>query len=100
MLHRLSRLFTSASKPVLFNDWKIIRGDTVEVISGKDKGKRGTIKEVKRKFNKVVVTGVNIVRLIQKIKHIKQPQTLDSGRIQKEFPIHVSNVMLIDPETK
>ena len=61
MLQILSRFFAFKSKQVPFKDWRIVKGDNVEVITGKDKGKRGVIKEVKRKFNTVVVAGINIV---------------------------------------
>lgn len=44
-----------------FKDWTIVRGDKVEVITGKDKGKQGTVLGVKRKFNTVIVSGVNYV---------------------------------------
>ena len=99
MLHRLTRFFAYKPAQVPFKDWKIVRGDKVELITGKDKGKQGTVSMVKRKLNTVVVSGVNMVRSIQKIKHVKNPQRLEGGRVQKEFPVHVSNVMLIDPET-
>lgn len=61
MLHRLSRLFSFTPKQVTFRDWNIVRGDKVEVITGKDKGKQGTVLTVKRKFNAVIVSGVNYV---------------------------------------
>lgn len=61
MLQRLSRLFSFTPKQVPFKDWTIVRGDKVEVITGKDKGKQGTVLGVKRKFNTVIVSGVNYV---------------------------------------
>ncbi|OMJ89360.1 hypothetical protein SteCoe_8455 [Stentor coeruleus] len=94
MLQRLSRLFSFTPKQVVFKDWNIVRGDKVEVISGKDKGKQGTVLMVKRKFNTVIVSGVNY-----KVKHMKYHDRLDNGKVRKEFPLHVSNVMLVDPET-
>jgi large subunit ribosomal protein L24 len=57
----LSRFFGFRAKQVLFKDWRIVRGDKVEVITGKDRGKQGTVLKVKRKFNTVVVSGVNFV---------------------------------------
>ncbi len=65
-------------------------GDTVQVISGKDKAKVGEIIRVLPKKSQVVVKGVNI-----KTKHIKPQQEGESGQVQSyEFPIHSSNVML------
>ena len=70
-------------------------GDKVVVIAGKDKGKEGKIIKTIRKENKVVVEGVNMVT-----KHVK-PNAMNEqgGIIKKESPIHVSNVMIIDPKT-
>lgn len=61
MLQRLSRFFAYKPAQVMFKNWKIVRGDSVLVISGKDKGKEGKIVEIKRKFNSVIVSGVNKV---------------------------------------
>ncbi|KIS03117.1 50S ribosomal protein L24 [Paucilactobacillus wasatchensis] len=68
-------------------------GDKVRVISGKDKGKEGTITKTLSKANRVVVEGVNMVKKHQKPSN-EFPQ---GGVIDKEAPIQVSNVMLIDP---
>lgn len=69
--------------------------DKVVVISGKDKGKQGTILVAYPKQNRVLVEGVNIVK-----KHAKPSQTNPQGGIiEQEAPIHVSNVMPIDPKT-
>ncbi|MFB2918489.1 MULTISPECIES: 50S ribosomal protein L24 [Oscillatoriophycideae] len=66
------------------------KGDTVQVISGKDKGKVGEILRTFPKLSKVIVKGVNI-----KTKHVKPQQEGESGRITTyEAPIHSSNVML------
>jgi len=95
MLCRIARFFAYRPKQVPFKRWNIITGDEVAVISGKDKGKTGKVFKVKRKYNLVLVSGVNI-----KTKH-NQPsmEAQEGSREQKEFPIHVSNVALIDPET-
>lgn len=61
MLLRLSRFFAFKSNQVPIKDWKILRGDRVQVISGSDKGKTGTVLKVKRKFNTIIVEGVNYV---------------------------------------
>ena len=74
---------------------KLKTGDKVVVIAGKSKGKEGTIISVLKDENKVVVEGANMVK-----KHIK-PNGQQSGSIvEKEAPIHASNVMIIDPKTK
>ncbi|MEB1809809.1 MAG: 50S ribosomal protein L24 [Bacillaceae bacterium] len=71
------------------------KGDTVKVISGKDKGKQGVILEAYPKKDRVLVEGVNIVK-----KHAKPSQDNPQGGIvSKEAAIHVSNVMNIDPKT-
>jgi large subunit ribosomal protein L24 len=80
---------------------RIRRDDTVRVIAGKDRGRTGRVKSVDPKHNRVYVEGVNIVK-----RHIK-PRTLRDtqraqelgGIVEMEGPIHVSNVMLIDPES-
>jgi large subunit ribosomal protein L24 len=71
------------------------KGDKVRVISGKDKGKTGVILAAYPKDNRVVVEGVNIAK-----KHSKPSQlNPQGGIITFEAPIHVSNVMPIDPKT-
>ncbi|KRM68280.1 MULTISPECIES: 50S ribosomal protein L24 [Apilactobacillus] len=68
-------------------------GDKVRVISGKDKGKEGTVTKTIASKDRVVVEGINKVK-----KHQKASQANPQGGIQEvEAPIHVSNVMLIDP---
>lgn len=71
------------------------KGDKVQVISGKDKGKQGIILEAYPKKNRVLVEGVNVVK-----KHAKPSQANPQGGIiNQEAPIHVSNVMPLDPKT-
>jgi large subunit ribosomal protein L24 len=71
------------------------KGDKVQVISGKDKGKQGVILEAYPKLNRVLVEGVNVVK-----KHAKPSQANPQGGIlSQEAPIHVSNVMPLDPKT-
>ncbi|CAG9614186.1 50S ribosomal protein L24 [Bacillus rhizoplanae] len=71
------------------------KGDKVQVISGKDKGKQGVILAAFPKENRVIVEGVNIVK-----KHSKPSQiNPQGGIITKEAAIHVSNVMPLDPKT-
>ena len=73
---------------------KLKKGDRVIVTTGKDKGKTGEIATVFPKENKVVVSGVNMVK-----RHTKPSQESAGGIISKEMPIHVSNVALVDPKT-
>ena len=69
--------------------------DIVEVIAGDDKGKRGKVLRVNRENNKVTVQGINLV-----YKHVKpSQQNRQGGRLSKEMPVAVSNVLLIDPST-
>lgn len=71
---------------------KIKKGDTVKVIAGDDKGKSGVIQSVDLKKMRVLVEGVNIVK-----RHTKPSASKPEGGIlEKEAPIHVSNVMLVD----
>lgn len=73
-----------------FHKMHVKTGDTVQVVSGKDKGKVGEIVRSIPKDSKVIVKGVNV-----KTKHVKPQQEGESGKIvTQEFPIHSSNVML------
>lgn len=71
---------------------KILSGDEVVVIAGRNKGARGRIRKVVPDADRVVVEGVNIVK-----KHIKRGRAMQSGIIEVEAPLHVSNVMLVCP---
>lgn len=72
------------------------KGDTVQIIAGKEKGKIGEILKTYPKLSKVVVQGVNV-----KTKHVKPQQEGESGRIvTTEAPIHSSNVMLYSTKQK
>jgi large subunit ribosomal protein L24 len=79
---------------------KIRRDDEVIVVSGKDRGKTGKVLRVDPKKSKVYVEGLNIVK-----RHLRPAQSADpvkaaGGVVSSEGPIHISNVMLIDPKTK
>jgi len=75
--------------------FKIKKGDLVQVMSGKDRGAQGHVLEVIRSKDRVIVEGVNIVK-----KRVKPTTENPSGGIiEKEAPIHISNVMLVDPKT-
>lgn len=72
---------------------RIKKGDTVEVISGKDRGKRGEILKVIPKKDRVIVEGVNIVH-----RHVQPTQDMPQGGIiENEAAIHASNVQLVCP---
>ncbi len=70
---------------------KIKQGDQVIVIAGKDKDKRGKVLRVLPRSERIVVENVNMVR-----KHQRRTQTQQGGIVNKEAPIHISNVMLYD----
>lgn len=73
---------------------KIKKGDKVIVITGKDKGKTGTVSKAFPKENRVIVSGVNMVK-----RHTKPTQENAGGIVSKEAAIHVSNVAIVDPKT-
>ena len=74
---------------------KLKKGDQVEIIAGKDSGKRGVIISVFLDVEKVAVKGANMMK-----RHIRSKRDGEKGqRIEKEAPIHVSNVMLVCPHT-
>jgi large subunit ribosomal protein L24 len=78
---------------------KIKKGDTVQVISGKDAGKTGRVLRVEPKRNRLFVEGLNVVKRHQRPRSLKDTQRGGKvgGVIEKEGAIHVSNVMIVDP---
>ncbi|MEI6447929.1 MAG: 50S ribosomal protein L24 [Actinomycetes bacterium] len=79
---------------------KIRKGDTVQVVSGKDRGKKGEVLRVDTEKSKVFVEGLNMIK-----RHVRPEQVAGADRaetvggvISQEGPIHVSNVMLLDPK--
>ena len=72
---------------------KYKKGDRVQVIAGKDKGKQGEILQVLRAKERAVVRGVNVAR-----RHTRASQTSPGGIVDKEMPIAVSNLAHIDPK--
>ncbi len=73
---------------------RIRKGDRVVLLSGKDKGKTGTVLEVRPSEQRVLVEGLNIMK-----RHTKpRPPNDPGGVIEKPAPIHISNVSLIDPQ--
>jgi large subunit ribosomal protein L24 len=74
---------------------KLKKGDKVIVLAGKDKGRTGEITTVMPKDNKAVVEGVNVA-----VRHTKQSQTAQGGRIAKPMPIDLSNLAIMDKAGK
>ena len=72
---------------------KIKKGDNVIVIAGKDKGKKGEVLSVMRENDRVVVSGVNMIK-----RHKRADQTSGAGIISKEASLHISNIALVDPK--
>lgn len=84
------------SKAAVRQKMHVKKGDTVQVLTGKDKGKVGEIVDINAKKSQVIVQGVNM-----RTKHVKPQQEGESGQIlTKEFPIHSSNVMLYSTKQK
>jgi large subunit ribosomal protein L24 len=71
---------------------KLKKGDHVIVLAGRDKGKEGDILRVMPTDGRALVSGVNMV-----IRHTRQTQTAQGGRLSKEVPIELSNIALVDP---
>ena len=74
--------------------FKIKKGDQVVVTTGRDKGRRGEVIQVLREENRVLVQGCNMVK-----RHTRPTQASPSGIINKEAPLHISNVAHIDPDS-
>ena len=76
------------------NKLKIRKGDRVKVIAGRSKGKIGDVLRVNAADQRVVVSGVNVIK-----RHTKPGRTGEGGIIEREAAIHVSNVALLDPKS-
>lgn len=74
---------------------KVKKGDTVVILTGKDKGAKGEILKVFPEDNRVLVQGVNMVK-----KHTKPSAAGAGGIMNEERPIHASNVALLDPKSQ
>ena len=74
---------------------KLKKGDTVMVLAGKDKGQKGTILSVDPKAGRAMVDGVNMA-----IRHTRQSQQSQGGRIPKPMPIDLSNLAIVDKNGK
>jgi large subunit ribosomal protein L24 len=73
---------------------KIKKGDRVIVTTGRDKGKRGEVRQVMPEDNRAIVAGINLVR-----RHTRQTAQTEGGIISKESTIHLSNLAILDPKT-
>ncbi len=78
---------------------RVQQGDMVEVIAGKDKGLRGEVVRVLVKENRVIVNGVNIMKRHRKARPAPGGQQIPAQIIEFEAPLHLSNVMLVCPDT-
>ena len=80
---------------------KVRRDDMVKVLAGKDKGKTGRVLRVEPKKDRVFVEGINIQKRHQRPRSIRDAQRAQEigGVIEREGPIHISNVMLLDPKS-
>lgn len=74
--------------------FKVKKGDEVIVTAGKEKGKKGKIVKIITSESRVIVGGLNMVK-----KHTKPSRTGAGGMVEKEAPLHVSNVSLLDPKS-
>ena len=72
---------------------KIKKGDTVIVLAGKDKGKKGDVLKMLRAENRAIVQGVNMAK-----RHVRASQTGPGGITEREASIHLSNVAHVDPD--
>ena len=72
----------------------VAKGDTVQIISGDDKGKRGRVLRVHPKTGRITVEGVNVVK-----RHRRATATTEAGIVEFPAPIHHSKVMLLDPKS-
>jgi large subunit ribosomal protein L24 len=72
--------------------YKIKKGDSVVVVAGRDKGKKGSVLKMLPKEGRAIVQGVNVAK-----RHTKQSASTQGGIVSKEMPIHVSNIAHVDP---
>ena len=91
---------TKKSEPGKARRMKIRKGDKVIVIAGKDRGREGTVIAVRPDRQQVLVQGVNLIRKNTKVNYQGQRGAKEGGIVTQEAMIHVSNVALIDPDSK
>lgn len=93
LVYRKTKRVRTEREPVRLR-MHVTKGDTVQVISGDDKGKQGKVLHVYPKTGRVTVQGINLVK-----KHQRATQTSEAGILTREAPIHHSKVMLLDPKS-
>lgn len=74
---------------------KLKKGDTVEVLLGKDRGKQGVVESIKGKDKKIIITGVNLFK-----RHVKKQGQIEGGIIEIAKPVNLSNIALVCPKCK
>ena len=79
---------------------RIKKGDTVQILTGNDRGKRGEVVKVMPRANKVIVRGMNIAKKHSKARQGQNLQATQTGLIDVEMPIDASNVALVTPSGK
>jgi large subunit ribosomal protein L24 len=79
---------------------KIKKGDHVVVVAGKDKGLEGRVIAAYPERQRVVVEGVNMIKKNTKVTHQGPQGSKQGGVVNQEAPLHVSNVRIVDPDTK
>ena len=91
---------TKKSEPGRARRMKVRKGDKVIVIAGKDRGREGTVIAVRPDRQQVLVQGVNLIRKNTKVNYQGQRGAKEGGIVTQEAMIHVSNVALVDPDSK
>ena len=76
---------------------KVVKGDTVRVLSGKDAGKEGRVVRVLPEKQRVLVEGVNVVKRHEKVRPASGRSGVTGGIIHKEMPVHASNLAVVCP---
>jgi large subunit ribosomal protein L24 len=82
------------TEPVVRHRIRITKGDTVQIMSGDEKGKRGKVLHVYPKTGRLTIEGINVVK-----RHRRASQSTEGGIIEFPAPIHHSKAMLLDPKT-
>jgi large subunit ribosomal protein L24 len=82
------------TEPVVRHRIRITKGDTVQIMSGDEKGKRGKVLHVYPKTGRITIEGINVVK-----RHRRASQSTEGGIIEFPAPIHHSKAMLLDPKT-
>jgi large subunit ribosomal protein L24 len=88
------------AEPAKARRMKVRKGDRVVVIAGRDRGREGTVIAVRKDRQQVLVQGVNLIRKNTKVNYQGQRGAKEGGIVTQEALIHVSNVALVDPDSK